>query len=119
MPKPKFVTVRITQAGPTSAPVITPSEEPIDLDEMVHGHGNGAFINWDISNDSTPGWEFRNSGIVINDLGRRKFTDKGQSNPGKRHTWQREEADRNTYKYTIHVTDGKTTAESDPFIRNF
>jgi hypothetical protein len=116
MPTPKTITVTVTEAGPGSSPVIAVSEEPVELDDTVHGHGNGALVHWEIA---TEGWTFTNDGILVDDLGRRAFRNKGQRADKKRHTWQRDDADRQTYKYSIGVTKDKVTVVWDPTIRNF
>jgi hypothetical protein len=119
-PVPKLVTVTVTatQTGSASTVTITVSPEPVVLDKNTNGQGEGAHVHWDISNGSTNGWKFSGAGIVIDKPGN-KFSNKGQSGGGKRHTWQRDDVDGNDYKYTISVTNGDVTATVDPTIRNF
>jgi hypothetical protein len=63
------------------------------------------------------------TGIDIKHAPTGRFKDKGgkdsAGNPSRKaHNWERRNADGNTYRYTINVTDGTTTLSWDPQIVN-
>jgi hypothetical protein len=118
---PTKVDVTVTYLAPSTPPgktAISISADPDPIELQGIGHGAGADIHWDIT---TPGWKFVTNGVEIHNHSG-KFTDKHGSAGGQRHTWQRNVRDTdptsNKYKYTIIVTDQKTTVSWDPWIIN-
>jgi len=118
MPKQVRITINTNAPAPLATPgpaafSISVDEDPIQM--LGQPQGNGAFIHWDIQ---TSGWTFAPANAIeIHNPGN-KFTDKGGANQGRRHTWQREQADGAQYKYTIRVTNGTVTVAWDPWIVN-
>jgi hypothetical protein len=105
------VTVTKTVTASSITIQVQVSPDPINL----AGQGQGAVpIQWDIA---TQGWSFAENGIAI---GNPKFSNGGPANGNRRYTWTRNpnQADGQTYKYSISVTDGTSTVILDPNIIN-
>ena len=115
---PRIVRISVSTSRGRSSASCSISVDPDPVPLAGIGHGNGARIHWDIV---TPGWKFvataSTNGIAIANHGT-KFTNKGDSNGGRRFTWQRDEVDEKTYQYTIRITDGTTMVAWDPSIVN-
>jgi len=115
-------TVRTIQITVTESPSntfrIDVSEDPIDL----RGVPGAIRIQWTLAGDAS--WHFagggsgKGSGIAIPDAVPAVFKDDGMVPNNKGYAWTRLKADDRKYKYSIGVTNDKTTLILDPGIIN-
>jgi len=78
------------------------------------GRGHNATIEWKLN---TTGWTFPSDGIVIDD-NHGQFKHLRPIDKGLKFQCTDTNDDSGRYKYTVKVTDGKTTLELDPIIQN-
>lgn len=122
MANPNVVTVKITPTPATGTPTsiaIELDKDPFFLGGQGTGGagGTGAPIIWNIDAPASSNWVFAGTGIAIAAPPGR-FDAGALSQSDQRYTCNRLNADNNTYKYSISVTNGSLTITIDPSIIN-
>ncbi len=112
-----YVTVTETVTGAGKAISISVDQDPVDISK--ERPDVDVTISWELVNSE--GWDFihTHKGIDV-DAPAAKFNNRGSTHNWKKHgvVRNKNQQDGNDYQYTISVTDGKTTATWDPWIRN-
>ena len=85
---------------------------PENLDVFKGNKHDG--IKWSIS---TTGWKFAANGIEFKDAKQKQFSEGGGHNTNT-FRWKDANDDEETYKYSIHVTDGAKKCDVDPSVVN-
>ena len=112
-----YVTVTMDPIGAGKTISISVDQDPVDISN--ESNDADVTIEWQLVNSA--GWDFvhTHKGIDIH-ASTTKFKNNGSTNNWQKHSCVRNknQKDGNDYKYTISVTDGKTTATWDPWMRN-